>query len=207
MSAPPSLATGPSSLATGPSIGIEALELFVEVLSQSERAPTAGEGFYDRLCEAVCRLARMRRAIIFRYDTASRRVRAAGAHGLDVQQLAGAHVTVESAPIAARALAEDRVVEIAGDIAGEFPEEHRAFAEAVAASRAADWRPTFENLSAATTVPVDDLVHHALVRWVSAGSEALLSIEPQALRDLFAARDREDWPAVAGIVDWLRAGS
>lgn len=23
----------------------------------------------------------------------------------------------------------------------------------------------------------------------------------------FAARDREDWPAVAGIVDWLRARS
>ena len=34
--------------------------------------------FYDRLCEAVCRLARMRRAVIFRYDAARRRVRAAG---------------------------------------------------------------------------------------------------------------------------------
>jgi hypothetical protein len=50
------------------------------------------------------------------------------------------------------------------------------------------------------------LVHHALVRWVSAGAEALLSIEPQALRDLIAARKREDWTAVAGIVDWLEAG-
>jgi hypothetical protein len=87
------------------------------------------------------------------------------------------------------------------------PPEHRAFAAAVEASRRQDWRPTFENLSAATTVPVDDLVHHALVRWVSAGSEALLAVEPQALRDLFAARDREDWAAVAGIVDWLRAGA
>jgi hypothetical protein len=86
------------------------------------------------------------------------------------------------------------------------PPEHREFAAAVAASRLQDWRPTFENLSAATTVPVDDLVHHALVRWVSAGSEALLTVEPQALTDLFAARDREDWAAVAGIVDWLRAG-
>ena len=43
--------------------GIEALELFVEVLSQSDPASTA-DGFYDRLCEAVCRLARMRRALI-----------------------------------------------------------------------------------------------------------------------------------------------
>jgi hypothetical protein len=87
------------------------------------------------------------------------------------------------------------------------PPEHRAFAEAVTASLAQDWRPTFANLSAATGVPADDLVHHALVRWVSAGSEALLSVEPAALRDLIAARDREDWAAVAGIVDWLRAGS
>jgi hypothetical protein len=34
----------------------------------------------------------------------------------------------------------------------------------------------------------------------------LLSLEPQALRELYAARDREDWRAVAGIVDWLRSG-
>ena len=119
--------SAPPSIAGGPSVDIDALELFVEVLSQSDRSNAPGEGFYDRLCEAVCRLARMRRAIIFRYDTASRRVRAAGAHGLDVQQFAGAHVTVESAQIAARALAEDRVVEMAGDIADQFPSEYRSF--------------------------------------------------------------------------------
>jgi hypothetical protein len=56
-------------------------------------------------------------------------------------------------------------------------------------------------------VPVDDLMHHALVRWVSAGSEALLSVDPQVLKDLAAAREREDWAAVAGIIDWLRAGT
>jgi hypothetical protein len=66
--------------------------------------------------------------------------------------------------------------------------------------------PTFQNLSQETGVPVDELVHHALVRWVSAGSEALLAIEPQALRDLIAARRREDWQAVGGIIDWLEAG-
>jgi hypothetical protein len=55
-------------------------------------------------------------------------------------------------------------------------------------------------------VPVDDLIHHALVRWVAAGSEALLAIQPRALQDLIDARDREDWVAVAGIVDWLKSG-
>jgi hypothetical protein len=54
---------------------------------------------------------------------------------------------------------------------------------------------------------VDDLIHHALVRWVAAGSEALLAVEPRVLQDLVAARDREDWAAVAGIIDWLRAGT
>src|SRR5439155_11738645 len=85
------------------------------------------------------------------------------------------------------------------------PPEHRVFAETVAGSRLQEWRPTFERLSQTTGIPVDDLVHHALVRWVSAGSEALLAIEPQVLADLVAARDREDWDAVAGMIDWLRA--
>jgi signal transduction histidine kinase len=100
-------------------VGVEALELFVEVLSYDEH----GTGFYDRLCEAVCRLARMRRAIIFRYDEARRRVRAAGAHGLRLEQFADALVTVESAPIAAQALRSDRVVEIVGDVVAQFPPE------------------------------------------------------------------------------------
>jgi hypothetical protein len=55
-------------------------------------------------------------------------------------------------------------------------------------------------------VPVEMLVHFALVRWASAGAEALLAVEPQVLRELIAARGREDWTAVAGIVDWLEAG-
>ena len=107
-------------------VGIEALELFVEVLSQSDPGSASSDSFYDRLCEAVCRLARMRRAIIFRYDSTLRRVRAAGAHGMDVQQFASAHVTVESAPIAARALREDQVVEVVGDVSGQVPDEYSA---------------------------------------------------------------------------------
>jgi hypothetical protein len=86
------------------------------------------------------------------------------------------------------------------------PPEHREFARTVAASRAVDPMPTFENLSVATGVPVDALVHHALVRWASAGAEALMAVEPEVLRDLVEARRREDWDAVAGIVDWLDAG-
>ncbi|HTU96080.1 MAG TPA: GAF domain-containing protein [Solirubrobacteraceae bacterium] len=103
-------------------LGIGALDLFVEVLSQSDPG-AAVDGFYDHLCEAVCRLARMRRALIFRYDSADRRVRAVGAHAMDIEPFARAYVTVESAPIAAQAIREDAVVEVVGDLSGQVPEE------------------------------------------------------------------------------------
>lgn len=86
------------------------------------------------------------------------------------------------------------------------PAEHREFARQAELSRLVDPMPAFRNLSEATGIPVETLVHHALVRWASAGSEALMAIEPQAMRDLVAARRREDWTAVAGILDWLEAG-
>jgi signal transduction histidine kinase len=124
--------TGSTDAAAG--VGIDALDVFVEVLSQSEgrhssaddvsAGPPAGDGFYDHLCDAVCRLARMRRALIFRYDAARRRVRAAGAHGVSLERFADAHVTVESAPIAAESLREDRVIEVAGEMTGQVPEEY-----------------------------------------------------------------------------------
>jgi hypothetical protein len=86
------------------------------------------------------------------------------------------------------------------------PPEHREFARRAEDALVVDPMPTFSALSGVTGVPVDTLVHFALVRWVSAGSEALLAVEPQVLHDLVDARRREDWDAVAGIVDWLAAG-
>jgi hypothetical protein len=88
----------------------------------------------------------------------------------------------------------------------DVPAEHRDFAETAAGSQALDPTPTFDNLSQATGVPVEVLVHHALVRWASAGAEALMVVEPRVLRDLVDARRREDWESVAGLIDWLDAG-
>ena len=86
------------------------------------------------------------------------------------------------------------------------PDPHSDFRRAVAGSRLVDPLPTFRGLAEATGVPVDDLVHHALVRWASAGAEALLFIGPDVLGELVAARRARDWDKVAGIVDWLEAG-
>ena len=80
------------------------------------------------------------------------------------------------------------------------------FRTAVALSRLVDPRPTLENLARNTGLTYEDVVHHALVRYASSGAEALLAIEPQALRDLIAARKSEDWAKVAALIDWLEAG-
>ena len=90
---------------------IPALELLVEALAGPGDAD-AEEHFYSHLAEAVCRLADMRRALIFRYDDATRRVRVAGTHGVDPSAFNDAHISVELAPLAATALVEDRVIEV-----------------------------------------------------------------------------------------------
>jgi hypothetical protein len=76
----------------------------------------------------------------------------------------------------------------------------------VALSRLVDPRRTLENLARNTGLTYDDVVHHALVRYASSGAEALLAIEPQALRDLIEARKAEDWAKVGALIDWLEAG-
>ncbi|HEY2441036.1 MAG TPA: GAF domain-containing protein, partial [Solirubrobacteraceae bacterium] len=103
--------------------GVEPLEVFVELLAELD-TDTSSTEFYDRICEAICRLTTMQRAAIFLADTARRRVRAVGAHGISVSQLAGLRPTLVTAPIAQRALLEDRVVVISERIEEEVPPEY-----------------------------------------------------------------------------------
>lgn len=84
--------------------------------------------------------------------------------------------------------------------------EHADFAAQVAAARLQDPAPTLRTLSEVTGVPVDDLRHYALVKFVAAGSEAILACGPDPLRELVAARQAERWDRVAGIIDWIAAG-
>jgi signal transduction histidine kinase len=108
-----------------PTVRIDALDMFVELLSQVED-DASSDAFYSRLCEATCALTSMDRAVIFRYDEAHRRVRAAGAYGLDLDRFSRSRVTVESAPIARQALEEDRVIDMdAETVAREVPEAFR----------------------------------------------------------------------------------
>jgi hypothetical protein len=80
------------------------------------------------------------------------------------------------------------------------------FRAAVSASLAADPMPTFTRLAANLGVPVEDVLHHALVRWASAGSEALMSGPPEVFADLARAADDGDLERVRGIARFLLAG-
>jgi signal transduction histidine kinase len=112
------------TLPSEPTVSIDALETFVELLSRVEADPSS-DAFYSRLCEATCRLADMDRAVIFRYDGARRRVRAAGSFGIPLEIFADAQVTVETVPVARASLIEDRVIEISSATAEGVPPEFR----------------------------------------------------------------------------------
>ena len=99
---------------------MESLEVFVELLSEMD-AGAPGRDFYNRLCEAVCRLTSVERAVLFLYDGSLGRVSPRGFHGIDPGELRDVDDTLEDAPMAQRALAADRVVEVSDDIERAVP--------------------------------------------------------------------------------------
>jgi signal transduction histidine kinase len=105
--------------------GVEPLEVFVELLADLDTDTTSTE-FYDRICEAICRLTTMRRAAIFMADFGRRRVRVVGSHGTSFSELSTLQPTptLISAPIARRALIEDAVVVVSEGIEDQLPSEY-----------------------------------------------------------------------------------
>ncbi|HXO09843.1 MAG TPA: GAF domain-containing protein [Solirubrobacteraceae bacterium] len=105
--------------------GVEPLEVFVELLADLDTDDSPTE-FYDRICEAICRLTTMRRAAIFMADAGRRRVRVVGSHGTSFKQLAQLDPTptLIAAPIAQRALREDAVVVVSDRIGDVLPPEY-----------------------------------------------------------------------------------
>jgi signal transduction histidine kinase len=112
-----SAATSPRS--TLPWEPVEALGVFMDLLSEVESATPSSSEFYDRLCEATCRLAHLRRAVIFLWDDARRQVRAVGSRDVPLEVFSETYVSTLNVPIARAALAGDEVIE-----ARERFEEH-----------------------------------------------------------------------------------
>ena len=105
--------------------GVEPLEVFVELLADLD-ADTSSTEFYDRICEAICRLTTMERAAIFMADPGRRRVRVVGSHGTSFARLARIQPspTLLSTPIAQRALLEDEVVVVSDRIEDQVPAQY-----------------------------------------------------------------------------------
>jgi len=99
------------------------IEIFAEVLAQGDEEGL-GDDFYSRLCEGITRCTDLRRVVIFRYDSARRRILAAGAYGVDLSLFAGDFFTLESAALAREALEQDRVLEANSDLDQLLPAEY-----------------------------------------------------------------------------------
>jgi signal transduction histidine kinase len=105
------------------SLRTDALDVIVELLGEVD----AGSGFYDRLCAALCRLASMERAGLMLYDDVRQLVVPVGSHGIEPSLLAEVYGTLEETPIAQVALAEDRVVEVSGELERWIPLRYARF--------------------------------------------------------------------------------
>lgn len=107
---------------------LDALDVFVELLEGLDAGPDQGtRDFYDRCCEAVCRLTSMNRAGLLLYDDVRKLVVPVGSHGLPEALLGQIYGTLEETPVAQRALAEDRVVELSEGLEGEVPDRYAHF--------------------------------------------------------------------------------
>jgi hypothetical protein len=118
--------------AGGGAVQVQALEVMSDLLlGIGEGSPP--DAFFSSLCDAICRLTSMKRAVLFRYDTARRRVRAVGAHGIELERFAELFVTIDSVPVARQALLEDRVLEVRGvaDVNFDMPASLREILEDV----------------------------------------------------------------------------
>ena len=107
----------------------DAIEIFAEVLAQSEDEGLVDD-FYSRMCEGITRCTALRRVVIFRYDSARRRIVAAGSYGVDLTLFAGGFFSVETAALAREALVEDRVIETSEDLERQLPAEYVALLQA-----------------------------------------------------------------------------
>ena len=103
--------------------------MFVALLSAlDEQAVIRGREFYNRLCEALCRLTSMERAGLFLYDDVRKLVAPVGSHGVEPACWRTSTGRSRRRPIAQRALSEDRVVEISEHLERAVPARYARFA-------------------------------------------------------------------------------
>ncbi len=109
--------------ATSVALRADALDLVVRLLLELGDDAADSHPFHDRICEAVCELTSLERAVLFLYDPARRLVVPAGSHGVEPELLAHAYGSIEETPIARLSLVEDEVI-VVDALAGHVPERY-----------------------------------------------------------------------------------
>src|SRR6201995_4497359 len=174
-------------------VRVDALETFVDLLSRVEADPSS-DAFYSRLCEATCRLANMQRAVIFRYDGARRRVRAAGSFGIPLEDFLDAQVTVETVAVARDSLLEDRVIEVSSAVHDLVPPEfQRMIRDSLVCTpmaAAGRWLGVILSDRAAGSPPLSDADRHLL--WTLGKTAALAAFAPQGTNKQAEARQLQE---------------
>ncbi|MBK5110253.1 MAG: GAF domain-containing protein [Thermoleophilia bacterium] len=96
------------------------IDALVGLIARIEHPEEAGQ-LADRVCEAVCGLTSLTRAALFMYEPDLGLTRPAGSHGVEAEVIAHVAATLEEMPVAQRALAEDRVIEVSKNLEFEVP--------------------------------------------------------------------------------------
>jgi signal transduction histidine kinase len=101
----------------------DALDFVVRLLFELGDSVADSDPFHDRICEAICTLTSLKRAVLFLYDPSRKLVVPAGSHGVDPEILAHTYGSIEETPIAQQALATDEVV-VVERLEGNIPERY-----------------------------------------------------------------------------------
>ncbi len=101
----------------------DALDLVVNLLFELGDEAADSNPLDDRICEAICRLTSLERAVLMLYDRGRQLVVPAGSHGVAPEILAHVYGSLEETPIAQRALGEDTVI-VVDSLPGHVPDRY-----------------------------------------------------------------------------------
>ncbi len=82
----------------------------------------------DRICEGVCQMTSLTRAVMFLHEKTLGISRPVGWHGVDESVIASVAATLDEMPLAQRVLAEDRVIEVSRNLEFELPARYAGMA-------------------------------------------------------------------------------
>lgn len=82
----------------------------------------------DRICEGVCQMTSLTRAVMFLHEKTLGITRPVGWHGVEESVIASVAATLDEMPLAQRVLAEDRVIEVSRNLEFELPARYAGMA-------------------------------------------------------------------------------